>query len=115
MVTGCAINFLKKRHSSYDIIICDPPSFSQSKRKGVEPFQVQDDALDLMNHCFKNLKANGWVLFSNNYRKFSMEEIAERYNVDELTPKCAPKTLKASGVAGAGKLGRIINQLLLEF
>ena len=91
LVTGCAINFLKKRHSSYDIIICDPPSFSQSKRKGVEPFQIQDDALDLMNHCFKNLKANGWVLFSNNYRKFSMDKIAERYNVTELTSKMCSK------------------------
>lgn len=74
IITADVMAFLKTNKSKYDIIICDPPSFSQSKRKGVQMFQIQDHATPLINACFKALKKSGFILFSTNYRKFNMSK-----------------------------------------
>ncbi|MEK9727334.1 MAG: class I SAM-dependent methyltransferase [Candidatus Margulisiibacteriota bacterium] len=85
IITSDVMNFLRKKHSKYDLIICDPPSFSHSKRKGAQRFQVQDNAKELIDLCIKNLKKNGRILFSNNYRKFNMIDLNLEFKIKELT------------------------------
>jgi 23S rRNA (cytosine1962-C5)-methyltransferase len=58
--------------NEYDLIIIDPPTFSNSKRmKGY--FEVQEHHVYLLNHALKILKKGGLIYFSTNFSKFKME------------------------------------------
>ncbi len=57
----------------YDIIILDPPTFSNSKR--MEGFlDIQRDHAELINNCMMALKPGGILYFSTNYKKFILDE-----------------------------------------
>lgn len=58
--------------SAYDIIICDPPTFSNSKRME-STFDVQRDHVWLIKQLLKGCKPDGKIYFSNNYRGFELE------------------------------------------
>lgn len=61
------------RMNSYDIIILDPPTFSNSKR--MESFlDIQQDHVELINKCILLLKPGGLIYFSTNYRKFELQK-----------------------------------------
>lgn len=53
----------------YDIIVCDPPVFSKS-RKQERDFDVLRDHPQLVRDCLRVLKSDGVLYFSTNFRKF---------------------------------------------
>ena len=56
----------------FDIIIMDPPTFSNSKR--MEDFlDIKRDHVELINDCLNSLKPGGVLYFSTNFRKFVLE------------------------------------------
>jgi len=56
----------------FDIIIMDPPTFSNSKR--MEDFlDIQRDHLQLIQQCLSGLKAGGQLYFSTNLRTFKLD------------------------------------------
>jgi len=66
--------YLKTITSGYfDIIIMDPPTFSNSKRME-DILDIQRDHADLINDCLKGLKKGGLLYFSTNSRKFLLEQ-----------------------------------------
>ncbi len=69
----------------YDLIFIDPPSFSNSKRmEGV--FDVQRDHAALVDAAMKLLKKEGTLIFSNNFRKFVLDdELKAKYSVEDKT------------------------------
>ncbi len=67
---------------TYDIIICDPPTFSNSKRMETE-FDVQRDHVALLKKLLKGCRDNGKIYFSNNYRDF----VLERDSIPAVTVK----------------------------
>ena len=58
--------------NSYDLIIMDPPTFSNSKRMN-DFLDVQKDHVKLINNCLRILKEEGVLFFSTNYTKFQLE------------------------------------------
>lgn len=58
--------------SQYDIIIMDPPTFSNSKRMK-EIFDIQQDHVTMINQCLDALQPGGLLYFSTNYSKFVLE------------------------------------------
>ncbi len=58
--------------SSYDLIILDPPTFSNSK-KMEDIFDIQRDHVSIINQCLNILDENGILIFSTNYRGFELE------------------------------------------
>jgi len=67
---------------SYDVIIMDPPTFSNSKRmEGM--LDIQRDHGELINDCLAVLSIGGVLYFSTNYRKFNLE--ANRINSANIT------------------------------
>jgi 23S rRNA (cytosine1962-C5)-methyltransferase len=57
---------------SYDLIVMDPPTFSNSKR--MEDFlDVQQDHVALINQCMRILAPGGVLFFSTNYTKFVLD------------------------------------------
>ncbi len=62
----------QKSGKKYDIIVLDPPTFSNS-RKMAGTFDIQRDYLSMINACCHVLNRDGFVLFSTNYRKFHFD------------------------------------------
>jgi 23S rRNA G2069 N7-methylase RlmK/C1962 C5-methylase RlmI len=80
-----------ERREQYDIIILDPPTFSNSKKmEGV--FDVQHDHASLINDLLGLLSKQGIIIFSNNFRKFRLdtEGIKSGY-IDDISGKTRPE------------------------
>ena len=82
---GDVMAWLEASRDEYDLIFIDPPTFSNSKRmEGV--FDVQRDQVQLIDLAMARLASGGVLYFSNNFRKFQLEDnLAERYAVEEIT------------------------------
>lgn len=65
--------YLADDKRSYDLIICDPPTFSNSKRMARASFSVDRDYPELLQACAKRLAADGSLIFSTNSRGFRLE------------------------------------------
>lgn len=61
----------------WDLIFCDPPSFSNSKRMA-GTFDVQRDHVDLIRRCVALLRPKGELWFSTNLRSFALDEVGLR-------------------------------------
>ena len=59
--------------NSFDLIIIDPPTFSNSKRMK-DFFDVQKDHAQIINDALNVLSPNGIIYFSTNYSKFILDE-----------------------------------------
>lgn len=72
-VVADVMSFLKTvEKSSYDIIIMDPPTFSNSKKmEGI--LDIQRDHLELINDCMNILSPEGVLFFSTNFTKFEID------------------------------------------
>ena len=53
----------------FDLVILDPPTFSNSKRME-DILDIQRDHVELINHCLRVIKTGGKIYFSTNYKKF---------------------------------------------
>lgn len=61
----------KLRDGSFDIIVMDPPTFSNSKRMD-DILDIQRDHVSLINECMRILSKEGLLFFSTNYTKFQL-------------------------------------------
>ena len=57
---------------TYDLVVMDPPTFSNSKRMK-DFLDIQRDHAALLNKTLRAMKTGGTLYFSTNYRKFQME------------------------------------------
>ncbi|MBL7713571.1 MAG: class I SAM-dependent methyltransferase [Chitinophagaceae bacterium] len=60
---------------TFDLIVCDPPTFSNSKRMETN-FDVQRDHVTLLKKLLRACTEDGKIYFSNNYRGFSLDRDA---------------------------------------
>jgi len=63
--------YAKKKNLMFDIIIIDPPTFSNNKGKS---FSVQKGHPGLINAALEIMSPSGFILFSSNYREFRMAQ-----------------------------------------
>lgn len=75
---------------TFDIIVLDPPTFSNSKAMR-DILDTQRDHPLLINQCLERLRRDGILLFSTNYRQFKLntEEIKSE-NIREITGQTVP-------------------------
>jgi len=59
----------------FDVLILDPPTFSNSKRMK-DILNIQRDHVHLINDCLRILRSGGKIYFSTNYKKFVLEKAA---------------------------------------
>jgi len=57
----------------YDIIVMDPPTFSNSQRMK-DILDIQRDHAELINDCLRGLRKGGILYFSTNFRRFVLEK-----------------------------------------
>ncbi len=68
------VQYLKTITAGYfDLIIMDPPTFSNSKRMD-DFLDIQRDHVGLINDCVAALKPGGILYFSTNFRKFILDK-----------------------------------------
>ena len=79
--------WLTQARGSYDLILLDPPSFSNSKTME-DSFDVQRDHADLVRSAMAVLRAGGQLYFSNNRRGFQLDpELVENFACEDITRK----------------------------
>ncbi|MGD1833819.1 MAG: bifunctional 23S rRNA (guanine(2069)-N(7))-methyltransferase RlmK/23S rRNA (guanine(2445)-N(2))-methyltransferase RlmL [Sphaerochaetaceae bacterium] len=87
------ITWLKSTYDTYDLIFCDPPTFSNSKMRDM--FDIQKDQKILIHQCMNHLSKDGTLIFSTNYRKFKMDEqLADQYQVEDISESTIPEDFK---------------------
>lgn len=75
----------------YELVVCDPPSFSTSKRMA-GTFDVQRDQVRLIEDIRALLAPGGVLYFSTNYLGFELKPASARgLEVEELTPASIPE------------------------
>jgi len=76
--------------NAYDLIILDPPTFSNSKRME-DVFDIQRDYVAIINQCLSCLDENGVLIFSTNYRGFEMDtEKINSQKIKDITKQTTP-------------------------
>ncbi len=85
------LKYLNEVEENYfDIIILDPPTFSNSKRMD-DILDIQRDHVKLIYDCLKVLKTGGSIYFSTNYKKFALEQDKLKANtIKDITKQTTP-------------------------
>jgi 23S rRNA (guanine2445-N2)-methyltransferase / 23S rRNA (guanine2069-N7)-methyltransferase len=85
-----ALKWLEADHGAYDVVFCDPPTFSNSKR--ADDFDVQRDHVRLLRAAVARLAPGGVLYFSNNFRRFRLDEaaIAAFAQVEDISASTIP-------------------------
>jgi 23S rRNA (cytosine1962-C5)-methyltransferase len=66
--------------NTFDLVVMDPPTFSNSK-KMKDILDIQRDHAELMNQTLRAMKPGSILYFSTNARKFELEEAAIRASI----------------------------------
>ncbi|MES2371601.1 MAG: class I SAM-dependent methyltransferase [Bacteroidota bacterium] len=75
---------------SFDLVILDPPTFSNSKRMK-DFLDIQRDHVELINDALTALTDNGIIYFSTNFSKFVMEnELIHATEIKDITKATTP-------------------------
>ncbi len=81
----------ERKRERFDLIVLDPPSFSNSKRMQ-EVLDVQRDHARLIEGCMALLNHGGKLIFSNNRRRFRLDEsIEQTFDCSEITRQTLPE------------------------
>ena len=69
----------------FDLILLDPPTFSNSKRMD-DTLDIQRDQVDLIHQAMRVLTQNGLLIFSNNRKRFELDPVlSEIFAVENVT------------------------------
>jgi 23S rRNA (guanine2445-N2)-methyltransferase / 23S rRNA (guanine2069-N7)-methyltransferase len=92
VVRADCLEWIAKAKGSYDFILLDPPTFSNSKRMGQQTFDVQRDHADLINMTARRLLASGGTLFfAGNSRRFRLDrEALAGYRLEDISKATLP-------------------------
>lgn len=83
-----------KQRKKFDLIVLDPPSFSNSKRMQ-NILDIQKDQIELVNRCMQLLSSSGLLIFSTNLRSFHLAtELNTRYQVRDQTVPSIPRDFR---------------------
>lgn len=78
----------------FDLIVMDPPSFSNSK-KMLDILDIQRDQEKLIDGAMRLLSKQGSLYFSNNLRSFELNPVLEqRYDVSNISRKTIPEDFR---------------------
>ncbi|TNF33341.1 MAG: methyltransferase domain-containing protein [Deltaproteobacteria bacterium] len=80
--------------ASWDLVVCDPPTFSNSKRMD-DVFDVQRDHVRLLHEVLRVTRPGGVVYFSTNFRRFKPEPAAfAGAHAVEISDKTVPEDFR---------------------
>lgn len=78
----------------YDLVVVDPPTFSNSKRTDND-FEVQRDAVPMLNNLLPLVRSGGVIYFSNNFRRFKFDQAAvNATEIHEISKQTVPEDFR---------------------
>lgn len=84
----------RRKSARFDLILLDPPSFSNSKRTR-NSLDIQRDHSSLIGGCLALLAPGGELLFSTNRRRFRLDpELERRAVIKEISRLTVPDDFK---------------------
>ena len=89
-----------ERGEAYDLVFCDPPTFSNSKRMSTS-FDVQRDHATLIAGIERVLAPGGTLVFSCNRRSFALDTAsldAAGLVAEDVTTRTIPKDFERTPV-----------------
>ena len=90
-------------HKKFDVIILDPPTFSNSKKMTLT-LDIQRDHEDLINDCLKYLAPGGVLYFSNNNLKFKLQYQSNLVTIKDITKWSLPEDFKNTNIHQCWKI-----------
>ena len=81
---------------AYDIVICDPPTFSNSKRMASGSFSIERDHPALLADVARFVAPGGEVFFSTNARRFRFDDahLPAGFGGHEITKRTVPEDFR---------------------
>jgi 23S rRNA (cytosine1962-C5)-methyltransferase len=95
----------RRGEEPFDLVVCDPPTFSRSARSE-SPWDVERDHAELLELVARNLAPDGVVYFSTNFRRFHLadERLAAAYTIREITRRTIPEDFRNERIHRAWRL-----------
>ena len=85
VIRANCLQWLQQAGGRYDLILLDPPSFSNSSAMQ-ESFDIQRDHADLVRAAMAVLRSDGQLYFSNNRRGFRLDPVlVDEYRCEDIT------------------------------
>ncbi|MEM1113121.1 MAG: bifunctional 23S rRNA (guanine(2069)-N(7))-methyltransferase RlmK/23S rRNA (guanine(2445)-N(2))-methyltransferase RlmL [Pseudomonadota bacterium] len=85
LVKANCLAWLSREDRLYDLILLDPPSFSNSRAMR-DSFDVQRDQVSLVEAAMDRLRPSGLLYFSNNRRGFKIDQaLLEAFNCEDIS------------------------------
>lgn len=108
LVTEDVFRFLEHPDSrSWDLVILDPPTFSNSKKMD-RILDLQRDHVDLINAAGRFLRPGGFMLFSTNRRRFDLDTGAlHGFDASDITTRTLPPDFRDRRIHHCWLLERI--------
>ena len=79
------LKFLAQCREQFDLIFLDPPTFSNSKSTE-NVLDIQRDHQLLIEQCMTLLSPDGLLIFSNNNRRFKLDEsLSEQFQIEDCS------------------------------
>lgn len=81
---------------AYDIVICDPPTFSNSKRMKAGSFAIERDYPALIEHVARFVAPGGEIFFSTNARRFDFDSahVPAGFSAHEISHRSVPEEFR---------------------
>lgn len=90
VIQANCMEWLNNTHRQFDIIFMDPPTFSNSKRTH-HVLDIQRDHVSLIQAAMGRLEPGGVLYFSNNFRRFKLDEEAlAQYSIKDISRETIP-------------------------
>jgi 23S rRNA G2069 N7-methylase RlmK/C1962 C5-methylase RlmI len=81
------------RGASYDLIVLDPPTFSNSKKMD-RVLDVQRDHGELLHNCADVMSPSGIMVFSTNKRRFRLKDTPASLTITDITARTIPEDFR---------------------
>jgi 23S rRNA (guanine2445-N2)-methyltransferase / 23S rRNA (guanine2069-N7)-methyltransferase len=96
---------VRRGEPPFDLVVCDPPTFSRSA-KSETPWDVERDHADLLELAGANLASGGVVYFSTNFRRFHLaeERLSQLYTIREITRQTIPEDFRNDRIHRAWRM-----------
>jgi len=83
--------WLEENDQLFDLILLDPPTFSNSKRMQ-NTLDIQRDHVELLHKTMRHLSPKGILIFCTNFRRFKLDTLAlQTYHFKDITAQTIDK------------------------
>ena len=96
-----------QQDKQFDLMVLDPPSFSNSK-KMLDILDIQRDQAKLVDGAMRLLAPQGTLYFSNNLRSFTLDGVlAERYRIKDISRFSVPEDFRNRKIHQCWEIGHL--------